>query len=624
MRMAKQNLDLFKVKYPDSNILGDVVSKLTVEKVLSKSGVPTLKVLADGREAFVHSAYDPIREAKQWAEKIIPKKSDVFFVFGFGLGYETLELVKNLPDGCKIIIIEANTEFIKNALETQDLSELLQRKDTFFIIGDKGFIEIETSLLSYLGFDNLDKIRFVDYIPAMRFHDAYYDKVKEIITQTISNVIIEMNTMLRFSEEWLQNLFANLPMIIESPGITRLYGKFSSQPAIIVAAGPSLNKNISLLREAKRKSVIICVGTALKPMLQVGIKPDLVLSIDGGAANYRHFEEIDVEGIPLVFDITIYPEIPKQYTGPKLVGGCHENLLRWVEQTLTEKKGLYEMGPSVACVAFDLAKKLGCNPIILVGQDLAYTDNKAHAQGTAYDYRTINDFRDRDIFEVEGVDGHPVLTDRVLFAFLKWFETKIAASSETHDVIDATEGGAKISGTLIMSLAEAVKTFCQSEIKSEETIAKVIKSYSPPRKESLDIIVDNIKALKKQLEVLAKESEQGILFSEKLLKKYNQSLPNHHELNKILHRLNEIDKRIGALKETTELFVLLFQKSILRYKNKIKSKVHGESEIEKGKRIADSSVELYRGINQSADYARKIVESALSELENLFDSRGVG
>lgn len=622
MNFTGQNYELFKLKYPDLDIFKDTVAKLRPQKVLSKSGMPTLKIHVEGKEFFVHSSYNPLREAQQWAERVAIGKDNVYFVFGFGLGYEVLELANRLSKDCKILVVEAHNEFIRLALESLDFTALLQRDNIQFLVGDQDF-PVERMLVSYVGFDNIDKIQFIDYTPATKFDQAYYESIKKKITQGISNVIIEMNTMLRFAEEWLENLFCNLPKAIKSPGVARLYGEFASQPAIIVAAGPSLNKNIHCLKEAKGKSVIISVGTALRPLLQAGIKPDLVLSIDGGAANNRHFEDVAVEDIPLVFDLTIYPEIPKNYKGPKLVGGCHENLLRWVEKTLNEPKGLYDLGPSVANVAFGLAKNFGCNPIILVGQDLAYTDNKSHAQGTAYEYMTIEDYRGRDIIEVEGVDGHPVLTDRVMFAFLRKFEMTIAASRETHTVIDATEGGAKIPGTYIMPLNEAIKKYCQPLIDADNKISGIVDSYTPPDQNQLVKIIKEIKNLHNRLNVLSTEAKQGVLVSQKLQKLYRSGLPGPTELHKILKKLNEIDGRIGDLRETTELFVLMFQKGILNVKQKTNSKIDGESEIEKGRRVADNSVELYKGIKESADRAGRMVGKAVSELEILFDLRGV-
>ena len=608
---------MLKGKCLNYDSLAEEEMEIEFEKLPSRSGWPTLRAIKNDKAVFVHSSYDPIREAQQWAEPISPKQGDVYFVFGYGLGYHVAELLKKMPDNCKLIIVEICHELILNAYESINAIDLLHRENVSILAG-KRHLELEVFLAEVVGFNHLEKIQFLDYKPGVRLFQDDYDELKTKITNAVSNLIVEMNTILYFSEKWLHNLFANLPQTIMSPGIATLYGEFPETPAIIVSAGPSLNKNIHLLKDAKGKSVIICVGTALKPMIQAGIEPDLVISVDGGKPNFRHFQNIPAMDVPLVFDLTIYPEIPKTYSGPKLVGGCHENLLSWIEKTLEEKKGLYQMGPSVACMAFDVARNLGCNPTILIGQDLAYTDNQAHAKGTAFDHRTIENFRGREIIEVDGVFGTKVLTDRVMATFIRWFEIKINESRETHRVIDATEGGAKIPGTDIMPLSQVIREFCTDEVEADIKIARLIREYAPPEKDRLAEIKQNIENLKLQLGRLEKQAGKGVSASRKLLEFYEKRLSDSRAVNKLLRELDRTDRRIAELKESTELFTLMFQKSIIKMKHNLKSvKETEDTENGKGKRIALCSIELYAGINGAAGKAGKMVSGALVELENL-------
>ncbi len=612
-----QYQEMLKRKCLNYDFLAEEDTEIHFEKLPSRSGWQTLKAIRDDKAVFIHSSYDPVREARQWAEKMSPKQGEVYFVFGYGLGYHVAELLKKVPDNCKVIIVEICRELILDGCESGYIIDLLHRENVHFLLG-KRHLELEGFLSGVVGFDNLEKIQFLDYKPAIRLFEDCYDELKLRITAAISNLIVEMNTILHFSEKWLQNLFANLPQIAMNPGIASLYGKFPEMPAIIVSAGPSLNKNIHLLQEAKGKSVIICVGTALKPMIQAGIKPDLIISVDGGKPNFRHFQNIPAMDVPMVFDITIYPEIPKTYTGPKLVGGCHENMVVWTEKTLGEKKGLYQMGPSVACVAFDLARNLGCNPIILIGQDLAYTNNQAHAKGTAFDHRTIENFRRREIIEVDGINGTKVLTDRVMATFIRWFEIKINESRETHRVIDATEGGAKIPGTDIMPLSQVIREVCFEKVNAHETIAGIISDYVPPEGERLLKIKEDISTLAQQLSLLEKEAAKGITYSRKLLAFYSNRLSDPRGLNKLLRKLDRIDRRMGELKESTELFALMFQKSIIKMKHDLKTiRETEDTENGKGRRIALCSTELYEGINTAAKKAGKMVSDALAGLENL-------
>lgn len=621
MGLYQQNLARLKKIDPEIANSLDALKEKNIEVIIAKNNMPTIKVITPEKEVYVHSTYNPGREAVQWADNNPVKPGEVLFIFGLGFAYHVQELLNRVTEDVKLVIVEPNLAILKIALEYVDLGYLLGRQDTYFIFGEQE-VNFEVFLPSFVGFSKFEQIRFIDYSPIVRLAADYFGGVKERITKAVSNVIIEMNTMLRFSEEWINNLFENIPVIIASPGIAQLYGEFRDMPAIVVAAGPSLNKNISLLKQAKGKSIIICVGTALKPMLLAGIKPDIVISIDGGAANLPHFLEVSDEEIPLLFDITIYPEIPRTYKGPKLVGGCHEDLLRWVEKVVSEPKGLYVMGPSVANVAFDLARKLECNPIILVGQDLAYTGGMSHAKGTAYDYRTVKDFEDRGLFEVEGFDGEPVQTDRIMYSFLRWFEIAINSTKSIFRVIDATEGGAKIPGTQVMTLAEVIKEYCQFEVKAGDKIAEVFRAYTVPGHEEISRTIEEFEKLVTQLSELNNLGNKGVSASEQLYKLYQKGLPEAKQLYKILSELDTIDKQIEKYKETTDVLVLLFQKSILKV-NQLSKQTDGESGTEKAKRVALNSMELYKGIAKVADNAQDMVAKTLKTLESSRDKEGV-
>jgi hypothetical protein len=268
----------------------------------------------------------------------------------------------------------------------------------------------------------------------------------------------------------------------------------------------------------------------------------------------------------------------------------------------------------VANVAFDLARKLECNPIILVGQDLAYTGGMSHAKGTAYEYRTVKDNEDRGLFEVEGFDGEPVQTDRVMYSFLRWYEIAINATKAEVLVIDATEGGAKIPGTQVLTLAEVIKVYCQHEVGAGEKISGVLKAYKVPEHDQISSTKVELKKLTVVLSELNNLAKKGVRASERLLKLYQNSLPEAKQLTKVLCELDSIDKSIEAYKGTMDIFVLLFQQSLLRVKQSGKQ-IIGESETEKGRRVALKSLKLYKGIAEAADNAQEMAKKTLGRLE---------
>src|SRR5690606_38448509 len=107
----------------------------------------------------------------------------------------------------------------------------------------------------------------------------------------------------------------NLKYVAGRPFVDRWFGVLTGQPAVLVAAGPSVTPNLPAIARLKGKVPIVAAGSGLGPLVQAGIEPDLVVSIDSGEANYRHFEGRDLAA-PLVFSPEIYPRIVEEYRGP--------------------------------------------------------------------------------------------------------------------------------------------------------------------------------------------------------------------------------------------------------------------------------------------------------------------
>src|SRR5690606_1954035 len=104
---------------------------------------------------------------------------------------------------------------------------------------------------------------------------------------------------------------------LSDPGINPLLTCFRGRPGIIVSAGPSLEQNVHLLSSAKGRALIIAAGSTINPLLKRAIEPDILVSFDSGQGNYRHFENLRMPHLPLVYVPTIYPRIVEEYVGPR-------------------------------------------------------------------------------------------------------------------------------------------------------------------------------------------------------------------------------------------------------------------------------------------------------------------
>ena len=227
--------------------------------------------------------------------------------------------------------------------------------------------------------------------------------------------------------------------------------QFAGKDLYIIAAGPSLDINFKELKKVGADGIILATGTVLKKLVNHGIRPDYVIITDANAAVYPQIEGIGNIGVPLLYLSTVYHKVVKDYVGDKYFI-CQKDYNLSEAFACQNGYRLFNTGGSVSTTALDIGIQFGCKRIIFVGLDLAFTNNLDHATGTPV--RRWVDTSDRR--QVEDIDGGLVSTGKNLDIYRKWIEKRILDEKDIS-FIDATEGGAKIKGTIIKKLAEVLK-----------------------------------------------------------------------------------------------------------------------------------------------------------------------
>ena len=177
----------------------------------------------------------------------------------------------------------------------------------------------------------------------------------------------------------LRNLLANTKEILKNPYLSSMKDKYAGTAAIIVSNGPSLDKSMPLLKQIQGKCLMICAESAIVPLTKNGIKPDIMCALERTKENYLyHFENRNHSpDITLCALGMVDPRIIPSFAGEKLpVFRKGEGLNRWFNQHLGDGSEL-DAGASVAHLALSTAIYLGADPIIFVGQDLSYGQDRA-------------------------------------------------------------------------------------------------------------------------------------------------------------------------------------------------------------------------------------------------------
>jgi hypothetical protein len=207
------------------------------------------------------------------------------------------------------------------------------------------------------------------------------------VQSLIANTHMSENTHYLRARTWIADIFANLEHLVGVTPFLALENRYRDVPAFIVGAGPSLEKNVERLKDATARGIVFATNTSARALAQKGVVPQVLACLESIdlSADLRELPFLDE--VVRAFSLTGSPAHMKVGRGPLLptyeaIRAC----LPLVD--LLGDAGL-TVGASVTTAAVTLAQRLGCNPIVLVGQDLAFTGNRAYASGTRYEGSTV-------------------------------------------------------------------------------------------------------------------------------------------------------------------------------------------------------------------------------------------
>lgn len=465
----------------------DDIHKLAFVSQSSRDGNQYLTIVKDDVEYRMNSNYRPLEEANRWSQQCdLLNINVVIQMFGLGNGYCVRELVKKLRKNDHIIVVEPSYELFLHVINEYDISDILEDVRVSLTITELSQSMFGVLLSQYIHWMNI-KSQVICIHPQYDKcfhleHKEYLEKLKENNYRTLVN----RNTEAYFGRDLVNNTIHNFKYIPNSNYILELKGKIPTNvPAIIVAAGPSLDLNIEELKQAKGKAIIFATDTALRYLYKHGIVADFAVTMDPRKPP-SYFDDTAFEQLPLFCGSDANRLALCKHQERKIWFGCHD-FFNILYRSFGKRISILNPGGSVATAAFSLCKTLGFENIILIGQDLAYKGEVTHAEG---DICSVQDEED-GICYVEGIDGNPIKSRHDWYIYLKWFENAISETKSTGNVIDATEGGAKIHGTEIMTLKEAIQKFCIQPVDVKAIMEQIPNTFQKDDlRKALDYLED--------------------------------------------------------------------------------------------------------------------------------------
>jgi len=589
----------------------------------TRSGSWTVKVpTPSGLSTYLHSRYDPVAEARKLADSVPIEDRFCFVVLGMGLGHHLKALFERLKGDAFIICVEPSIPLVATALCTTDLTDMITSR-RLFILTDADKARIHERLKDHNTLMMLGA-QFVQHPPSMQVMGESTGPICQMITEFVAFTRMSLATLVGNSKITCRNIAMNLVHYVTTPPIDILRDRFAGNPAVVISAGPSLRNNIAKLTDLKGKAVLCAVQTTLKPLMQRGIVPDFVTSLDFHEMSQKFFEDVgNLSDVHLVAEPKATWGVLDNYPGP--VSVLESNWARLLIGDELAARGGLKAGATVAHLAFYLAVHMGCDPIIFVGQDLAFTGHVFYVPGVEIHHAwrsEINRFntmemkewdriaRNRPILrKTTGIDGQELYTDELLFTYLEQFEKDIAEVPAT--VINATEGGAHIRGTTPMTLREAAERFCEAPIDRERFAYRKTTRWRDDAR---------LEAARKEMAARIKELDGVTTLCEEmrlLLKELKGMTGDPARFNKRLIRVDELRVKVQHESRAYRIVNQACQLAeFRRYSADRKLGLVDTDDVERAKRQIARDLEFVTGVRDGAEEVKPMLTDALKRLES--------
>lgn len=443
----------------------------------SRKGPPTLRLAGH----YLHSSVDPEQEAGQLVRDERLRACKLVVLFGLGAGHNLRALRRQCPG--KVVVFEPSRDVLAYALEALELSG----DDTLrpqAVACDLPTLRAALARTHVLG-DALTLVVPPAYARAFPAEVAAVSREVELFAEATR---LQENTYDLRLGLWIDNLIDNLPWRARFASATTLQGRFAGVPGVLVSAGPSLAQNVEQLRALRDRAVIVSTNTATRALERAGVSPDLVIGLEALDVTPQFRDCARLNESFALLDGVAHPAL---YELPFRGGFVFDDGIpfyqRWLESNLAPVTD-WSCGLCVAHAGFSALRAMGCDPIILVGQDLAHTGGRVYAQGTVFeamsavpdgeritftgteakleiDARSGTDARGMRTFareeprvRVPGYYGGEVESTVAFRAFARWFENAALRTGGAPRLINSTEGGALIEGFEAVPLATLAST----------------------------------------------------------------------------------------------------------------------------------------------------------------------
>ncbi|ECL0103626.1 motility associated factor glycosyltransferase family protein, partial [Campylobacter jejuni] len=418
-------------------------------------------------------------------QSILEKTPRYPFICIYGIGNALL--IKNLAKHYKhLFVFESEIELFILALSVLDLSEELCSGKIYLVDIEEERVDIQLLIL----FDMKDMFEylslyemFVNNVYYKKFYEDVWHKADELCEKNIKVVIRNLNSSLCIGFECYSHLLQNIPSMLESIPFQRILSerKNKFENAIVVSAGPSLAKQLPLLKAYQDKAVIFCADGALSMLEKEGIVPDYVTNLDFTDLAMKFFQNKEnLKQSIIALECATHPNVARSLKAENCMIILRNKAL--YQRFNLSDFGYIDTGTHVSHFSYTLALALGFKNIIMIGQDLAFDEKgNSHSQGFSYGEQFSGE-KTVPTLKTQAYAGKgEVLTHITWNDYRIKLEYLFACNSKEAKFYNATEGGARINFTEELSFKEC----CEKLLTKFKPKFELPKSLTKNRSDKL-------------------------------------------------------------------------------------------------------------------------------------------
>ncbi len=517
--------------------------------------------------------------------------------------YELEAILKSLPDDSRVVLLERNPEEALILFKEIAIEEEVGKGRIGLAFGDS-VEHIEDTIFKMLSFQTDAKIRILDTQRSAQKDAQFYLDALRHVSNNVRLDVFNAGTLIIRGPLWQFNTLANLPYLLQNPGLNALEGAFAGYPAVVVAAGPSLDNSLNFLKNVAENFVIITTATALKALKKKGIKPALVVAVDGSHLTAPQFTT-ECDDFYLTCSSLVFPPVIPRFKGI-FSGELNANPIDQWLASMRGSRGYLFAGGTVTASAMDIARLMGCKPVITVGLDLAFkNDGTTHASNTMYDGHKLDP---QTLIRVPGNFEEEVLTTMQFRCYINLIE-KYLRKNPNLMCLNANTGGARITGMPVIKPEKIKEYAAANKLNAYEKIAQIHNNFTPEP-------IDNVKKDMEQIidemaEIITASRSAAMLCNHAIITARQPSHQNMERLKSITEELTSLDDKINSHNKC----IPFIKMSLWPASFKINAKPSPEEErLSETERVFRRVRELYEQTAGSAKWTRDLLKNALQRL----------